>query len=256
MIEVQNDGAVARIALNRPAARNALTIADWTRLADACDAVRRSEARVLLIASAVPGVFSAGADLKELGTLATEPGQRAPFRGAMRRALDALADLAVPTIVVVEGGCFGAGVALAMAADIRIAGPAARFAIPPARLGIVYPAADVHRLTELVGSSQAVLLLASGQQIDAAEALRIGLVDRLEEGPHGAAEQLAREIAGNAPSSVRLLKRMALDFYPFIEAGEDGLTLGDTVFDDAFGGADFAEGMAALNAKRTPEFEG
>lgn len=255
MIDVDYHGAVARLSLNRPVARNALRVADWQQLSAAVADVARSGARVLVLRSAVPGTFSAGADLKELATLQADAALRAPFRAAMRGALDAITDLGMPTIALVDGGCFGAGVALAMACDMRLAAPAARFAIPPAKLGILYPVEDVNRLTDLVGTSQAILLLASGRAIDAAEAARIGLVDRVEPDVAAAAEALAAEIAANAPASVRLLKRMVTDFYPFIERDEEP-RLGDRLFDDAFGGDAFAEGMAAYGQKRAPVFEG
>lgn len=255
MIQLDYDGAIARITLDRAGSRNALGLADWTALAQAAAGVATSAARVLLVRSAVPGTFCAGSDLKQLATLHDDAAARAPFRQAMRAALDGIADLGLPTIALVEGGAFGAGVALAMACDMRIATPTARFAIPPARFGILYPAADVNRLTELVGAAQAMLLLTTGIPIGADEAARIGLVERVAADAAALADQLAQAIAGNAPSSVTLLKRMVTDFYPFIEA-DGALTLGDRLFDDAFGSAECGEGMAALAEKRPPVFRG
>ena len=103
----------------------------------------------------------------------------------MRAALDALRDLPIPTIASIEGPCYGAGVALAMACDLRIAGRGARFAITPAKIGISYPQEDVHRLVALVGPGQAARLLFTAETIDGAEAERIGLVESTmpREGP-------------------------------------------------------------------------
>lgn len=255
MIELDYEGAVARITLDRAGSRNALGLADWTALAEVVAGIATSAARVLLIRSAVPGTFCAGSDLKQLATLHDDEAARAPFRRAMRAALDGIADLPMPTIALVEGGAFGAGVALAMACDMRIATPVARFAIPPARFGILYPATDVSRLAELVGRGQAMLLLTSGTAIDAGEATRIGLVERVEADAAAAADQLAQAIAANAPTSVKLLKHMVTDFYPFIEMDGD-LSLGDRLFDDAFGSAECGAGMAALAEKRAPVFGG
>jgi enoyl-CoA hydratase/carnithine racemase len=95
----------------------------------------------------------------------------------MRTALDRLRGLAIPTIALIEGDCYGAGVALAMACDLRLAALNAHFAITPAKLGISYPQEDVHRLVELVGPGQAARLLFSAQPIRSEEARQIGLVD-------------------------------------------------------------------------------
>ena len=247
MFTLDCDRLVARITLDRAEARNAVPPEGWERLVALAAAAAAGPARVLILRSALPGVFSAGADLKQLATLLTDVPGRADFRRAMAGAFAALADLAIPSIAAIDGGCYGAGVALAMACDMRIAGPAARFAIPPARLGIAYPPGDVARLALLVGPAQATLLLASGDEIDAAEAARIGLVDRLADDAGVAAEALAARIAANAPASVRLLRRMVR---------EPAMAGGEAAFEASFGSLDFAEGLAARRERRTPEFGG
>jgi enoyl-CoA hydratase/carnithine racemase len=123
----------------------------------------------------------------------------------MRGGLDRLRDLPIPTAALIEGACYGAGVALAMACDLRLASAGARFGITPAKLGIGYPQEDVHRLVGLVGAGQAGRLLFSAGTIDAAEAHRIGLVELIAE-PEGAAAMLA-SIAAMEPGSLRMLKR-------------------------------------------------
>jgi enoyl-CoA hydratase/carnithine racemase len=246
MIASQLDGPVARITLDRAVTRNALTDEGWLALADAVAGVAASRARVLLLGSAAPGPFCAGSDLGQLAQYATQPDGPARLRAMMRAALDGLRTLPIPSIAVVDGGCFGAGVAVAMACDLRIAGAGARFAVTPAKLGISYPQEDVARLVELVGPSQAGLLLYSAGMIDGAEAARIGLVDRAVEDAAAAAETLAQAIADNAPSSVRLFKRML---------GAGGAGGFDDSFDEAFSQADFIEGVAAFREKREPRFD-
>jgi enoyl-CoA hydratase/carnithine racemase len=95
----------------------------------------------------------------------------------MRGALDALRALPIPTIAWIDGPCYGAGVALAMACDLRIATHDSRFAITPAKMGISFPQEDVHRLVSLVGAGQAARLLFTAASIDGAEAARIGLAE-------------------------------------------------------------------------------
>ncbi len=236
-------GRIARISLDRPAARNAIAIGQWPALADAAGEAAASGARALIVRSGAPGIFSAGADLGDLAGLAADPALRHRFRIDMARAFDAIAGLPIATIAAVDGGCYGAGVALAMACDMRVAGDGARFAITPARVGIVYPACDVERLKALVGPGQAARLLATGMTIDADEALAIGLVEERAGSADAAALALAEAIAANARSSVAGLKR--------ILAGDEAA---DRLFEEAFGGADFGEGLAAFRERRKPAF--
>lgn len=198
--DIQN--GVVRLTLDRPARRNAMGLAHFHALADMIATIPRDSAAVLL-RSGAPGIFSAGADLREIAELADAPERRAAFRHAMRIAADALAALPMPVLAAIEGGCHGAAVALILAADVRIAGPGARFAIPPARLGIAYPAEDLARLSALIGPGQAARLVFTAEVIDAAEAQRIGLVEAIGDGA-----AMAEAIAANDPAALTALKAM------------------------------------------------
>jgi enoyl-CoA hydratase/carnithine racemase len=238
MIQLTRDGPVATIALARPEAKNALPTAAWLALADA--AREAADARAVILCSDVPGIFSAGADVREFEQLQSDPALRTRFRQAMREGIEAIASLPVPVIAAIDGGCFGAAVALALAADIRVAGAHAEFAVTPARLGLGYPRADVARLEAQVGRGMAALLLFTGDRLRPDEAKKIGLVELKTRKALETAQGLATAIAGNAPQAVRLLKRTL--------AGADT----DQAFEDAFGGAEFAEGLAAFAARRKP----
>lgn len=207
MFDLSVKAAVARLALDRPKALNAIPIAGWRDLASAADEAVRAGGRILIVSGVPGGAFCAGADISDFDVFRTDPAARTAFRTAMRHGLDALRDLPIPTMALVEGVCFGAGVALAMACDWRVAGPGARFAITPAKLGISYPQEDVHRLVSLVGGGQAARLLFGALTIDAAEAARIGLV---EMAPSGDLEDTVRDVASaviaNDPESLRVLK--------------------------------------------------
>jgi enoyl-CoA hydratase len=144
-------------------------------------------------------------------------------------------------IAAIDGGCFGAAVALILAADIRVAGNHAEFATTPARLGLGYPEPDVARLVAQLGKGMASLMLFTGDRLAPDESNRIGLVDLRYRKAIDTASELAAAIAGNAPQAVRLLKRTI--------RGGKGL---DQAFDDAFGGAEFAEGIAAFRERRKP----
>lgn len=245
MFDLTRAGHVARLTLDRPATRNAIPQSGWydlaARLADVGDV------RVLIL-DATGAAFCAGADFGDLARLEGDAAAAGDFRLAMRAGMAAVRALAIPVIAAIQGGCFGAGVALAMACDIRIAATGAKFAIPPAKLGITYPHEDVARLVALVGPGQAARLLYGGAAIDAAEAARIGLVEEVAEDAGFAAAHLAQAIAGNAPSSLAGLKAM------IAHAGASGDADTEALFDRSFAGADFAEGMAAMREKRPARF--
>ncbi|MGK6355307.1 enoyl-CoA hydratase/isomerase family protein [Sphingomonas sp. DT-207] len=241
MIRVRTHGAITSIALDRPEVRNAMATEAWEALAEAVRSV--ADARVVILRSDVPGIFSAGADVHAFEQLRTDPDLRPRFRAAMRGAIEAVAALPMPVIAAIDGGCFGAAVALALAADFRIAGDRAEFATTPARLGLGYPEQDVARLSALVGRGMASVMLFTGDRLNAEEAKRVGLAELRAREAGAAADALAATIASNAPNAVRLLKRAL--------AGEQGL---DAAFDNAFGGAEFAEGLRAFRERRKPEY--
>ncbi|TPG42910.1 enoyl-CoA hydratase/isomerase family protein [Sphingomonas koreensis] len=237
------DARIATLTLDRPAARNAIPIAGWHALASALAEIAASDARALILRSAAPGIFSAGADITEFAALQADPSAAARFREAMRAAIDTLAALPIPTIAAIDGGCYGAAVALTLACDIRVAGAHARIATTPAKLGIGYPGEDVARLIAQVGRGQASRMLFSAQPIDADEAARIGLVEILAPDAGKAAAALAAQIAVNAPGAVAMLKRTLAD--PRDSAH-------DAAFDDAFAGSEFAAAFVAFKSGKTP----
>jgi enoyl-CoA hydratase/carnithine racemase len=245
MFDLTLEGPVARLRLNRPDARNAIPVRDWALLTHRCGEAARSGAR-LLVVSGSEQAFCAGADLQDFPSFAADPRATSAFRLMMRTALDALRDLPMATIAAVEGPCYGAGVALALACDLRIAGEGARFAITPAKFGISYPQEDVARLVALVGPGQASRLLLGAVAVDSAEAARIGLVELASADVAGAIEELAASIVANSAESVAVLKRA-------IRLAGEGTASDreqDRRFDALFGSPEFRERLAALRPAR------
>ncbi|PZU09240.1 enoyl-CoA hydratase/isomerase family protein [Sphingomonas sp.] len=236
MIELTHESGIARVTIRRPAARNALSIALWGELAERIGEAA-SIARVILLRGE-GGSFSAGADLGELAGLATDRAARTALRLAMRAGIEAVAASPIPVVAGIEGGCFGAAVGLAVACDIRVAGPHATFGVPPARFGISYPPQDVARIVARIGAGQASRLLLGAETIDAGEAVRIGLVDLLAE---DGGEAIARAIAANVPESVGLLRRKIAG----METAE-----AEAAFEASFGSDAFAAVAAGIRAKR------
>lgn len=242
MIQLHFDQLGAVLTLDRGGARNALPIAAWDAIADVAASVAESAARVLIVQSAMPGVFSAGADLAEFPALIADPALRNRFRRAMARGIEAVAALPIPVVAAVDGGCFGAAVALTLACDIVVAGDAALFATTPAKLGIGYPAGDVERLRARVGAGQAARMLFTGDRIDADAALRIGLAQCRARDAAEQVRAMSATICANDPDAVRLLKSILRD--PANPAH-------DRAFETAFGSPGFAQRLDAfLGGKR------
>ncbi|MBS3962676.1 MAG: enoyl-CoA hydratase/isomerase family protein, partial [Sandarakinorhabdus sp.] len=164
----------------------------------------------------------------------------------------AIARAPKPLIAAIDGDCIGGGCGLALACDIRIASPGSRLGITAARLGLVYSLHDSKLLVDLVGPGQAKRMLYTGMLLGADEALRIGLVEELSENPLTAAETLAAQIAEASPLSQngsKAIIRRILDGAPDDDAASAAL------FDSAFTGPDFAEGVGAFLARRKPVFQ-
>jgi enoyl-CoA hydratase/carnithine racemase len=241
MIDLFVDGGIARLTLDRPDARNAIARGDWPRLADAAREAVAEHARLLVVVGAGPA-FCAGADLTDFDALRGDSGACEAFRRAMREGIDALAGLPIPTIAAIAGPCFGAGVAIAMACDLRLAGPDASFAITPAKLGLSYPQEDVARLVALVGPGQASRLLLTALPVGAGEALRIGLADLLAEDVESELERLGEAIlAGSGESHATLKRAIAL-----AAAGAARDEAQDRAFDALAGSEAFHRRLAAL----------
>jgi len=252
-LRLEKQGAVAHLLIDRAAKRNAFTQAMWEdfpRLL--AEAMTDPAIRVVLLRSAESGIFCAGADIAEFGAGALDPAWRARNQDAIRRAQHELARAEKPVIAAIDGDCVGGGCGLAIACDLRVASPRARFGITPAKLGLVYSLHDTKRLVDLVGPAQAKRILFTAQLLPAEEALRIGLIEIVDSDPLGAVTEVAATIAAASSHSVRNTKaivRRILDG----QADDDAET--QALFAAAFTGPDFREGVSAFLEKRKAVFE-
>jgi enoyl-CoA hydratase/carnithine racemase len=251
-ISLRFEPPFARIVLNRPERRNAITRAMWRALPAIRAAIEAREDMLVALVEGEGAHFSAGADISEFNEVYRDAAATRDYGDAVQDGLGALMDLDRPTIAVIRGVAVGGGLGLALVCDLRFCAADAHLAITPAKLGLVYGHAETRRLVELVGPSRAKDLLFTGRRIETEEALAIGLIDRrietaLEETVLG----YARGLAELSQASIRGGKR-AVDA---IAAGMSVETAGFRALAEAAAlGPDFAEGRAAFVERRAAKF--
>ncbi|MEO5830459.1 MAG: enoyl-CoA hydratase/isomerase family protein [Rhodanobacter sp.] len=249
----QLDGGVARLHIHRAAKRNALATVHWAALENCLNEIHASAA-TLLVLEGVPGAFSAGADIDELGALLSEPDAFAASNAQVQRTQLALQRLPLTTIAAIDGACVGGGLGLALACDFRIATARSRFALSPAKLGLVYSPEDSRRLVNTVGLARAREMLLTGRLLDAPTALHWGLLNRLvaDDELTAVVATMAAELQQTSASARAGIKQV-LAFL----GGDDRVdhAAATAAFNDAFKSSDFAEGAIAFLAKRPPQFK-
>jgi enoyl-CoA hydratase/carnithine racemase len=254
-VRLEVSDGVATVTLERPEALNAISTGLAVALAAAVEPLATDPAvRAVVLAGAGDRAFSVGADLKERAGL-DDHGWFVQ-REAFRRGFAAVRRCPLPTVAAVFGYALGGGAELALACDLVVAADDATFGLPEVRLGLVPAGGGTQLLVRRVGRSAAKDLVLTGRRVDAAEALRLGLADRVvprAELP-AAARGLAAEIAGNAPTAVRLAK-WAIDLGADL-AQEAAMEVEDQAWRRAVLSDDRREGIAAWVEGRDPRWPG
>lgn len=246
------DDGVAVLLIDRPATRNAMTLAMWRALPRLlAELAADPRVRVLLLAGA-GGTFSAGADIGELRHVYADPAHADAYHATNVAAEEALAAFPRPTIAVIAGACVGGGCQLAAACDLRLAESGARLGITPAKLGVVYPAVPTARLVRLVGPARAKYLLFTADLVDAGRAAAFGLVDEVVPAGElaGRALALARTIAARSPQTLGAAK----DVVNAVAAGGDPQRAVEPWERASRHAPDVREGLAAFLERRPPVF--
>ncbi len=241
---------VGRVTFNNPDKRNAMSLDMWDGLVAALDLLERDAGvRVLVLTGAGDKAFVSGADISQFDKVRADASAQVEYDRQTRAGRARLAAFARPVVARIRGFCLGGGLAIALMADLRIAAAESQFGIPASRLGVAYAAEMVRQLVAVVGPAHARMLLYTGARIDAAEAARIGLVNRVVADAEldDVVRDLARGIADNAPLSIRAAKLAV--------ANGDAAAI-DAAVAACFDSADYREGRAAFRDKRAPRFTG
>ena len=248
---------VGVVTFNNPDKRNAMSLEMWEGFGEALPALRDDDAvRVVILRGAGGKAFVSGADISQFEKTRHNAAASEEYakRSAAQRAM--LADYPKPTIACIEGFCLGGGMQVAMLADIRLAAHGSQFGIPAARLGIAYGYDGLKHLVSLVGPSWARLLMYTGMRIESAEALRIGLVERLfpVDQLWGETMTIAQTISENAPLAIKAAKVTIAQVLK--DESQRDMEAIRAVGHACMDSADFREGRQAFMEKRKPQFQG
>jgi enoyl-CoA hydratase len=249
-LSVEVEEGIALLRLNRPRVLNAINRAMLAELEEALDGLASPGAALAIVVTGEGKAFAVGADIGEMRGMGAAEARA--FSAFGSRVIGKLESIELPVIAAVNGFALGGGCELALACDIRIASEAARFGLPEASLGMTPGFSGTRRLPRAVGVAKAKELIFTGEPVDAAEALRIGLVSRVV-GPEEllpASLGLARRMARNSPLALAYAKAAMADGLgsALAEALEREL------FALCFAAGDPEEGMGAFMAGRSPSF--
>ena len=251
------EGGVGLITFNQPEKRNAMSVEMWDGLTEILSAWEHDDGvRVVVLTGAGDKAFVSGADISQFERSRSNADAQKEYEKLTSAGRAKLAGYPKPVIARIQGFCLGGGLGIAMSADLRIAGQGARFGIPAAKLGIAYGWDMVRRLISLVGHAHARMILFTGERMDANEAERIGLINRVVPDGEldGVVGALAATMAENAPLSLKgmkfILGQALLD-----PADRNMAAVSDAVA-TCFDSADYTEGRTAFMEKRKPRFQG
>uniref|UniRef100_A0A0A9G715 Methylglutaconyl-CoA hydratase n=1 Tax=Arundo donax TaxID=35708 RepID=A0A0A9G715_ARUDO len=247
---------IVELRLDRPEVKNAINWDVMRRLRGAIEKIQAdATAKVVLVASSVPGAFCAGADLKERRLMSSSAVQE--YATSLRSTFSSFEALPIPTIAVIEGAALGGGLELALSCDIRICGENAKLGLPETGLAIIPGAGGTQRLPRIVGRSRAKDLIFTGRRCDATEAVMMGLANYCV--PAGEAYQkaldIAREITQKGPLGIRMAKK-AINQGTEVANISSALAVEGECYEQLLHTQDRVEALAAFAEKRKPVYTG
>jgi len=255
LVELQDN--VATVVFNRPKVRNAISLAMWSEIPSIIDRLAKDDAvRAIVFRGAGTDAFASGADISEFQENRKDAATAMAYNKTVEGACASIRLCPKPTIAMIYGFCMGGAMAIAMSCDLRFAAEGSRYGIPAAKLSIMYETDAVHQLVDLVGPAYAKDILFSARTIQADEAFRIRLVERLL--PVSELEKYTydylRTVAANAPLTVRGSKiQLNAIFEGMTDEHRDAMR---TLRNQTFETEDYKEGTRAFLEKRPPRFQG
>ena len=251
------DGAIGTLTFNNPERRNAVSLDMWRAAADAFTALAADrEVRVIVLTGAGGKAFVSGADISKFENERATSDDVATYNAAVDAFSQLLLDAGKPSIAMIRGYCVGGGVGIAVCCDLRVATDASRFAVPAAKLGLGYGVENIRRLKDLIGPQFTAEMLYTARQFDAAEALRIGLVNLVvpDADIESAVRGMAGTIAENAPLTIRATKTILRELRRDPSDRDEAAC--NAAVRACFESADYQEGRRAFLEKRKPVFKG
>ncbi|HZQ63274.1 MAG TPA: enoyl-CoA hydratase [Casimicrobiaceae bacterium] len=256
-VRTWREGPVLHIRFNNPARHNALSVDMWEAIPPLLDSAASDDSvRMVVFSGEGEKAFVSGADISQFEDLRAQKEAVARYELMAEAALMGIHDFEKPTVACIRGYCIGGGVNVAISCDIRIAAEGSVFAIPATRLGLGYRFSALKNLVDLVGPGHAKDIFFTARRLDTAEALRIGLVNRVApvEGLPKLLDEYVSAITTGAPLTIKAGKRIIREV---LKADADiDMDLCRRLILDCFESDDYAEGRRAFMEKRKPVFKG
>jgi len=251
------DGAVGTLTFNNPQRHNAMSLDMWRQATGVMRELAADPAvRIVVLTGAGGKAFVSGADISKFESERASTDAVATYNAAVEEFSQTLLEYAKPTIAMIRGYCIGGGLGIAVCCDLRICNEASRFGIPAAKLGLGYGMENLRRLMNLVGPQYVNEMLFTARQFDALEAGHMRLVNRVV--PDGEIDShvrsMAETIAGNAPLTIRAVKRIVRELLRDSEERDEAAC--ERLVKECFESQDYQEGRRAFLEKRKPAFSG
>jgi enoyl-CoA hydratase len=256
-LEIRREGPVATVVFSNIAKHNAMTVDMWRRFPEALQALdAEPDVRVIVLKGAGDKAFVSGADISEFGTERTSRTAQDAYDVLVDAAYGAPLRCSKPVIAAIRGICFGGGLGIVLACDVRLAAADARFRMPAARLGLGYTYSGIRRFVDVIGQANTADVFFSARIFDAAEAARMGLVSRVTDVAQFDAEvaSYCALVAENAPLTIAAAKRALLEGRR--DPGERDMEAVDAMVKRCFASEDYREGQRAFAERRKAQFKG